>query len=457
MINKKYLYWIGLFLFLLFFHLNHLFNSDEGVVLSGAWNLINSKELYVDFFEFVAPGSFYLVFWVWKIFGVHYFVANFLAILFIFFSAIGIYKISQEISNNRLRYLPPLIFIISSFYWPIISYHTFNIFFIIWAVYFFIKGLKNYSVNNFIISGLLTSLSILFLQHLGIISLLALSFFLFILFLKEKKHLLLKLNFYYLIFSLSPLILLFIKWPAKLLYQTLIIFPLFNYTEISKTPFNLLIFFFIILLLTAWILKKEKSKKIYFLIFIQFVLLLSAIPLADIYHISLIIFPLYILISLSLEKLKSLSMANFSNIINIITLTIFFTALIIIASPSVNFIYQYPLFYSVTNSTIISYIKGNCHGSDYIYAGPFLAGLDFEARQLNPIPFSFLLTELHTKQQFLQAEEALKKHQPACAVLNYKMVEKYNYNKNNPVNNYIKNNYKLTFQNKDILVYKRND
>jgi len=441
-INNKFLYWTSLFLFSLFFHSNHPFNSDEGVVLSGAWNLINNKELYVDFFEFVAPAGFYLIFWAWKIFGVHYFIAKLLAILFIFFSAIGIYKISCQADSPALRegrgYLPPLIFIISSFYWPIISYHTFNIFFIIWAVYFFIKGLSNYKKHNFILCGLLTGLSIIFLQHLGILFLATLSLFLFVLWLKEKKHLLLQLNFYYLAFSLMPLTLLFIKWPAKI-------------------PLDLLLFFFVILLLTTWILRKEGAKKVWFLVFVQFVLLLSTIPLADIYHISLIIFPLYILILLSFKKLKPLSMANFSNIINIIILIIFFTALIIIISPSVKFVYQYPPLYSITNSTIISYIKNNCQNSNYIYAGPFLAGLDFEARQLNPIPFSFLLTGLHTEQQFLQAEKMLKKHQPACTVLNYKMVEKYNYNKDNPVDNYIQDNYELAWQNGNILIYKRND
>jgi len=466
MTNKKYLYWTALFVFLLFFHSNHPLNTDEGVVLSGAWNLINNKELYIDFFEFITPCSFYLIFWAWKIFGAHYFIAKLLAILFIFFSSVGIYKISCQVNSReggirkcRLHdYLPPLIFIASSFYWPIISYHTFNIFFIIWAIYFFIKALSNYSRANFILSGLLTGISILFLQNKGIVVLLALSSFLFLLWLKERKLLLLKVSFYYLMSSLLPLTLLLAKWPAKLLYETLIIFPLFNYTETSKTPLNLMAFFFIVLLLTVWILRKEGSKKTYFLIFTQFALLLSAIPLADIYHISLIVFPLYALALLSFEKLKPLTAKNFYNIINTTIFITFFTALIIIVIiPSVEFIYRCPRFYSIANSTVISYIKNNCHDTDYIYAGPFLSGLSFEVRQLNPIPFSFLLTRLHTEKQFSQAEEALKKYQPACAVLNYKMVEKYNYNKNNPVDNYIQDNYKLIFQNGDILIYKRND
>jgi hypothetical protein len=266
------LWWFSLFLILLFFHSNHPLNSDEGITLNGAWNLINNKELYIDFFEFIPPASFYLVFWFWKIFGVHYFVAKFFAIIIVFLSAIGIYKISQKISKNKFNYFFPFIFIISSIYWPIINHNTFNILFIIWAIYFFLKGLSNYSANPFIISGLLTGLSILFLQQKGIVLLFSLTSFLLILFFKEKKYQLLKLNFYFFIFSFLPLLIL-LKWPLQILYKNLIIFPLFNYTEINKLSFYLLIFFLIILLSILWLLKKEKDKKIWLLFYLQFFLL----------------------------------------------------------------------------------------------------------------------------------------------------------------------------------------
>lgn len=177
-LNAKNFWWILLLLFLLFIHCAYDRNYDEGVILAGAWELINNRELYKDFFAFVPPGSFYLVFWVWKIFGVHYFVAKFLALLFIFFSAIGINKICCLVAKDKFCILAPVVFIISTLYWPITNHNTFNIFFIVWAVYFFIKGLKDYSINNFIISGLLTGLSIICLQHKGITILLALSSFL---------------------------------------------------------------------------------------------------------------------------------------------------------------------------------------------------------------------------------------------------------------------------------------
>jgi len=440
-------WWLFLFLILLFFHCARLPNSDEGVVINGAWNLINHRQLYVDFFEFIPPGSFYLIFWFWKIFGAHYFIANFLAIIIVFLSSIGIHKITQTISKNKFTCFFPLIFIITSVYWPIINHNVFNIFFVIWAVYFFLKGLSDYSKNNFIISGLLSGLSILFLQQKGIVLLLALSSFLIISFIKEKKYSLLKLNFYFLAFSFLPLLLL-LKWPLKILYENLIIFPLFTYIEVNKTPFYLFAFFLAVLFLMIWVLRKEKSKKIWLLIYVQFFLLLSVLPLPDFYHISLILFPLYSILSVYLEKIKSFNLAK-NSIYSIIILL----AILVIVYPAIIVACCQPFFYLAKNDKLISYIKDNCPGQ-YLYAGPFIPDVYFETRKLNPTPYSFLITNQQTKEQFLEAKKILEKYKPTCAVLNYNIVAKFNYNKNNPVDNYILNNYKKVFQENNTYVYR---
>ncbi|MDD5625644.1 MAG: glycosyltransferase family 39 protein [Patescibacteria group bacterium] len=439
-------WWLFLFLILLFFHCARLPDSDEGIVLNGAWNLINHRQLYIDFFEFISPGSFYLIFWFWKIFGIHYFVAKFLAVIIVFLSSIGIYKITQTVSKNKVNRFFPLIFIITSIYWPIINHNTFNILFIIWAVYFFIKGLSDYSKNNLIISGLLTGLSILFLQQKGIVLLLALSSFLVISLIKEKKYLLLKLNFYFLAFSFLPLLFL-LKWPLKTLYENLIVFPIFNYTETAKMPFYLFTIFLIVLLLMIWLFKKEKSKKIWLLLYVQFFLLLSTLPRPDFYHISLILFPLYVLIPISLEKSKPIDLSK--KIIYLIILS----AILAIIYPSTIFICFRDLFGSIRNNKLISYVKNNCSGP-YLYAGPFIPEVYFETEKINATPYSFLITRLHTPEQFLEAKKSLEKYQPTCAVLDYKMVAKFNYDKNNPVDNYILNNYEPTFQEGDTYVYR---
>ncbi|MDD3102075.1 MAG: hypothetical protein PHE59_02935 [Patescibacteria group bacterium] len=78
----------------------------------------------------------------------------------------------------------------------------------------------------------------------------------------------------------------------------------------------------------------------------------------------------------------------------------------------------------------------------------------FETKKINPTPYSVLITNQQTKEQFLEAKKMLEKYQPTCAVLNYNIVAKFNYDKNNPVDNYILNNYKPSFQDGDTYVYR---
>jgi hypothetical protein len=414
--------------------------------LDGAWNLLNGRKLYIDFFEFITPGSFYIVLWVWKIFGVSYWIAKLLSILIIFFSAVGIYKISNKLIINKWNNLLPFIFIFSSFSWPIINHNTFNLFFIIWAVYFFVSGLDDKSASNFIISGLFTGIAILFLQQKGIIVLLALSFFLVVLLIKEKKYLWLKLNLYYLSSSFLPILALFIKWPIALLYKDLLLFPTFNYSQVNIVSFYLLLIFLFTLLSMVLLLRKEGSLKISLLFFLQLSLLLSTVPRADYYHIALIIFPIYAIIPVISEKIRIGFLKNFLFILLAYSLCN-------IIFPSIMHIVYFPPFYSIKNEEAITYIKNYCPG-EYLYAGPFMPGLYFETKKLNPSPYYSLITGINNDKQFLEAKDALSKYKPTCAILNYEIVKKFNYNKNNPVDNYITDNYQPNFQEGNIIIYK---
>lgn len=445
-ITIQTIWWLNLFLITLFFHAKHILNSDEGVILEGAWNLLNGRNLYIDFFEFITPGSFYLVLWVWKIFGASYWIAKLLSILIIFFSAVGIYKISNKLIISKWNNLLPFIFIFSSFSWPIINHNTFNLFFIIWAIYFFILGLENNLRNNFIISGLFTGASILFSQQKGIIVLLTLSLFLIILLIKEKKYLWLKLNLYYLSASLLPILLLLLKWPPKLLYENLILFPIFNYAKVNIVPLYLLLIFLFVLLLEISLLRTEGSSKIWFLFLLQFILLLTTISRADYYHTTLIIFPIYVIIPLVWEKSRNLLIKNFFFLL--IICLVFFILL-----TSIIHILYYPPLYSIKNDELMMYIKKYCRG-EYLYAGPFLPSLYFEAKKNNSTPYPLLITNFNTPDQFNIAAESIKKNKPTCAILNFEMVKKFNYNKNNPVDNYIAKNYQLISRDSSTLIYK---
>jgi hypothetical protein len=442
--------WIIIAGILILLHFNRTLNNDEGLVLEGALNIFNHKEIYKDFFEFTTPGIFYLFAWAWQIFGISYWVAKALTILAIIASLIGVYQISQNISKKSTNILGPLLLILNSATWPIVMYHSFNLVFMIWATFFILKGLDNQKNKYFIVGGLFTALSILFMQSKGILLMGILDSFLLILAIKNKAYwpkLIL-----YSSSSLIPIALLFIKWSPIFLYKHLIIFPLKNYPGLPNLSYTLLIIFMLWSLIIGIILIKEKNKKIYLLVYAQIILLLSNLPLPDMFHLGLTLFPSYALLGLSISKIKKKSFYH-----KIIFGTLISIGMLYNVGPAIAWTkYVRPLVDEKKNNVILKYIADNCHQSPYIYAGPFLATIYVNSDFKNPTSFAWLVTDQHTPEQFLLASQQLAQNQPQCAVLDYEGAKALGYNLDNPLDNYLRNNYHEIKKFTNILIYQKN-
>lgn len=447
---KKFYWWLGLFVFTMLAYSNNALNSDEGIVLSIAQGITYGQGLYYDIFEFVAPASFYLIAGIWKIFGISYFIARYLAALAIFLTACGIFKISFALTKNRSAHIVPLLFIISAIYWPIISYHTFNLLFIVWGIYFALNTLSGKNYINPLISGFSLGLAIIFLQHTGLLIFGSIDLFFLLLALKEKSFLRLK----QLILFTTPALLiissLFLFWPPKLLFDSLIVFPFFNYTESAAVPYTLVYVFLFILGVIIYFLKSKKKTEYYFIYYIQLVLLLGSISLADHFHVTKIIFPIYALLPLIIDSIKIKHIYLQSTFF-------FFSAIVyaFIIAPSLNHLLGLFFYSFIKNDNLIVRAQEICAGSEYIYSGPFLPSFYFELRKKNPSPHYWLITNHHTDKQFKETLAGLQTFQPECAILNYDMVKKYNYNKNNPVDNYLANHYNYIENVNSILFFKK--
>lgn len=442
---------ILLLLIIFLFHFNHEFNSDDGIVLEGAWSLYNGKQIYMDFFEIVTPGSFYIILWLWKIFGVNYWVAKIFAMLSLLLGALGIYKISKIFTNNLNNYITPLLYILCSSYWPIIVYHNYNIVLIIWSTYFFIKAYDKRKYHFLYLSGFILGLSTLILQHKSILLFGGLTFFLLIQLIRSKDSIWIKKLFIYALSYVLPLLAL-LKWPANELYKNLIDFPLFHYSEIINTSKLLLLAFIIFNFFLMFLLRKEKNPKITILLFIQFILLASTYPLPDFFHITLVLFPTFSLLPIAISDLK-----RYNFFTDLIIIFIFSTSLSLAIMPSIMSFVSKPYINSAKKSSLLEAIANNCSESKYIYAGAFIPEIYFEARKLNPSPNSWLITNHHAPEQFEETAKMLEIKKPDCAVLNYSLVEKYNYNRNNPVDQYIFENYHLFDNYGDFMLYRLNN
>jgi 4-amino-4-deoxy-L-arabinose transferase-like glycosyltransferase len=442
--QRNILWWSAIFIIIFLTHANHLLNPDEGVVLEGAWNLYNNKHLYFDFFEFIPPGSFYLILGIWKIVGVSYWAAKLASILITFGTAVGIYLSARVIKPSNSNFVAPLIFALASPILVLINHNIYNLFFIVYAVYFMFLALDRQNLKYYGLSGLFSGLAIIFLQQKGLALAAAMILFLFINSCRDyKKWLIYCLG---IILTLLPLLL----WPLKTIYYNLFIFPLFTYTGVNRITSIWLIITFFIFAVIVYLLVTSKDKKIWLLLTVQFSLLLTTIPLPDYYHLVIATAPLLILIEIVIEKIK-LKKSLYAQRVYYYFL---FLALILFLSKS--------CFYLITTYKP-SFIRGSyksleiinqCPGK-YIYIGPFAPNVYFEARKLNATPYPFLITNQNTPAQFDEATKYLKAGQPSCAILNYpSSLQRFGYNKNNSVENYIREKYNLIFFDSTTFIYR---
>jgi len=457
MINKEkkfnILYFIVLLGLLFFAHWRNPFDSDEGLILDGAWNLWHGRELYTDFFEFIPPGSFYLVWLIFKFLPIDYFSVKFISLLIFWAGTIGIFQISKILSKSKLVYLGPFILVSASFFWPIINHNIYNLCLLIWSSFFFINFLEKKNINFLLAAGFSAVLALLFLQQKGLALIFTQGVFLLIYsYLDDKKNILKNISFYVLPIFLV-MFFIFLKWPPLFLYEKLMSFVWQNYIEVNKMSYAIMNFFLLLTLLVAIILKRKKSPIIYYLLGLQFVLLLTTFSRPDNYHVLLVAFPLF---SLLPEIFQWIIKIPFQPLKYTILMTsILLLSLMIL--PSLLFISTNPAhgkkspFYELVN-----YLKQNCPGENDLYVGPFIPGLYFETGKLNPTPYYILMTGFQDNSFFETAKNYLEKNPPRCIVMNYQIVEKFKYDRNNQVDNFIAENYNPAFKfyNDEIFIKK---
>lgn len=435
---------------LLFGHSGHVVNSDEGIVLHGAWNLWNGREPYTDFFEYMTPGSFYLVYWLWEVFGPHYMAAKALAVIALFTACIGIHLTGRLLSLNVFSYAGPLLYALASFDWPLVNHNTFNIVLIIWANYFFVRSLDNGSILGLMLSGLTAGFSFLLLQHKSAILIAVTCVFLLILWRSEKRLIWLKGFIVYLLCVSVPLLTL-LKWPLDSLFDNLVYFPMVNYIPISKVSLWPFVLALLVLMGSMLLIRGASNRLAQYLVVAQAALLLTALQRTDYMHVSITLAPLLALLPYLWERTDFFSMwKRYFQLIPVAAFLIGFPIGIATAKlPNMYFLGE------GRATRMIEYVRLNCARNPYLYAGPFMPGLYFETGKMNATSFSILLTGFNTSDQFNKAKRELEENKPTCIVTNYEITKKYNYDLNNPVEEFIRLNYRLERSFGETGVYTR--
>jgi len=443
-----YIYFIASCIVLAILQSKHFLDADEGIILDGAWNLINGRVLYTDFFEIIPPLSFYFIYWAWQLVGVSYVAARIVGIAAILVSAIGVYKISSIYVRGRLVFLAPTLFMIASLRWVLITHNVFFLPFAIGAMYFFIKSISDRSRYRLAISGILTGLGILVLHSHGLIIALVSAVFLAIQWFKNKDEYNLKSTAIYAIGVFIPVSTVLMKWDLNVLYQNLVV-PIFSYGSIHYVPQQFYWFTLLIMLVLAWSLRSVRSIGVWYLLSIQLLLMLSIIPNPAYVHILFILYPFIILLPLAFQVLRTATM----KLEKYVTFTLFSYVIIVIFFTAFRFTLIYPPFQKTIRNHLVSQIHEHCPGQ-YIYAGPFLPEIYFEARKLNPTPYYLLIPGFQPEEHFDITIARLKEYKPSCAVMNYSIVQQFRYDLSS-VDYYLRDNYRINYSIGSHILFQR--
>ena len=441
--------WLGVAAILLVFQTDHPLDSDEGVVLTGAWNLLNGRLPYRDFFCVLPPGSFYLVSLAWRVFGESYLVANALACASLVAGALGVQHLCRLATGSRWAPVAALLFVLPSGLWPLVNHGSFSITWVVWAAVFFARGVERRRGSDLLVAGLLNGISMLFLLQRGLAVLGAFAAYLVLLGLRERREGWWGRAALVAGASLLPPLLLGLAFPPAVLLENLVLFPLAHYLEVNRVPLLALAGVLLAAITGGLALRRSRSRTVWGLLLLQAALLASALPRPDLYHLTIVLFPFYALLPLAARTLREQALPWRLILAPALGFPVAFVAVAYAANAPA--LLATP---RVEDLKTLAYLRERCGEAPLLYAGPFLPGLYFESRRLGATPYDYLFTGFHTPEQFEEAAAALARRRPQCAVLGYALVAKFGYRRANPVDRLLAAGYRPVLREGALRVYR---
>lgn len=413
-------------------------DSDEGVALNGAWNLIHGRDPYTDFFEFVAPGSFYLVALAWNVFGPSYGVAKFVGLSATLATAVAVWMIGDLLAGERSRGLPPVlgalaVCLSSSFFAPI-THNNFSMALVLWSAYFIVRTIQRRSVPDAVMAGGIAGAAFLFTQHRGMFAAAAVGFFV-VMAIKQRQFLWAKAGIAFTAASLIAPVLVLTHWPMQVLMSQLIEFPAYHYIAVNRSEPYFLLGAVSVIAATGYVLRHEFTAPLFFLFTTQSALLASTLQRPDFAHLAPALFPALCMLPALCRHLQNASRAT--------RLAAKWAVCCLLLPPLAIGLLRLSYNAVAGNSiaeTLTEAVRTHC-ATPYIYAGPFEPGVYFETSKFNATRFSFLLTGMHDGQQFEEATIDLKQHRADCVITNYEKVRQFGYDTENVLDRYISSNY----------------
>jgi hypothetical protein len=436
------LYWLSVGILALILHSSHPLNSDEGLVLNGAWQLTAGKRMYADFVEYVTPGAAYATYALWALLGTpSYLAAKLLAIAFWILSAAGLARLTAIVAGGWAPGLAVLLWLFAGRAYPLINHNTYSSFAAVWCAWMLLRGAGTHRARDYGLAGAGAGLVFLFLQTkglllLGAVMLVAASLGEGSLGKRAARAGGALLGFAAIVAPLSG------AWSPGVLLHHWFVYPLtagyLQQNHVSPGTAVIEVLLVAAMVGVAW---WTRSLAAAVLTVFQAALVASHAYMVDLGHLAINAFPAIVVLGLVVDRLLPRRLARLPAPTWVAAALAVTVPLWLVSAPGQAF-FRGSIFYL----DVLGHPRGDVFDhpvvrkARHIYAGPFLPGLYFELRKPNPFFVSNML--LCRSDCQARIRDTLARVRPEVVFLHYGISDRFAYDRNNPADTYIRATYR---------------
>lgn len=488
--RKRYVFILLFILFATlpyFLYLSASIFVDEGLFMFVGSKIVQGSIPYHDYIDSKPPGIFYLLAFVFSIFGKSMYVARATLFFFNTLSAIILFLIGKRLWNEKVGMLSSILFLIGVSIPAFHGYHVitdpFMVFFGLLAVLFFFQSKER--AIYLILSGIALGLSVIFKQIAGLLLLTILFFYLSKLHIPENRTRaylrnfirsmslissgffipLLLVSFYF--FSanaLSDMIYWTIVAPIKLYGHTFELLRL-GYGFVSYSVVWIFAFVSVLTICYEFITKRGVDKEIFMVIWWICSLYPLTIRQSGLYFIQ-ILAPACLLSSMLLIKIRQMEI-NYLKIFSLICVfSLTFSSIGVIGYTGYLFQKGSPLYFNEQLQTA-NYIKSHTAENEKIFVFIYQPSIYFLSDRDPPTEHLDLFTDMFYKNRENSIIEQIRENNVKYIIMadNMGVIERMISNESSPseralrrashIYNFILNNYNLEESFGSYEVYKK--
>jgi hypothetical protein len=431
---------------------SYLIQSDEGHILSGAWQMWNGKKMYDEFQHYFGPGSSYAVYITWALTGGPSFLsARVLSLLLSFSSVIALYLILSRRGVRGLGLAVALAaWIFAAAQYPPINHNSFSSFAAAWLLFLLLRAQDRDAqgagrfVDHFLV-GIGAGVVMLFLHTKGLFLLGALSAFTMIAVGGWRG---VRAAAAIAAGGLCIVLPILLVWRPSVLIREWFLVPMAgDYLGHTGASRPLAIACLVVTAAITAIALRLRDRQLIAIAIFQAALIGSVLYNVDVPHVGINAFPLVVFVPLALQRYAAskrsagapppaekfsatATMAIVVAMVGVLIATPVGRASFKGSTLYVDFIRRVPRNIFPQPKVVAAHA---------VYVGPFMPGLYFLLGKKNPFFVSETIVCGPDCLRRLRGE--IEQVKPEIAFLNYEMARHMRYDANNPVDTYFRDRY----------------